>query len=97
MSKPTTRASVSPLRRGATRIGALALPIAAAVAAAALATACGGNDDNDTAAQQAALVAQGKDTFRFETFGDEIKWTDTLRMHEVIRSAVDPTTALSWA
>jgi mono/diheme cytochrome c family protein len=94
MSKPTTCASASPLRRGATRIGAPALPIAAAVAAAALAAACGGHDDNDTAAQQAALVAQGKDTFRFETFGDEIKWTDTLRMHEVIRSAVDPTTAL---
>jgi cytochrome c5 len=43
----------------------------------------------------AALVAQGKDIFRFETFGDESFWTDTLRMHEVIRTAVDPTTALS--
>ena len=43
----------------------------------------------------ADLVAQGKEIFRFDTFGDEAKWTDTLRMHEVIRSAVDPTTALS--
>ena len=33
--------------------------------------------------------------FRFDTFGDEIAWTDTLRMHEVISAAVDPTTALS--
>ena len=42
-----------------------------------------------------ALLAQGKDIFRFATFGDETFWTDTLRMHEVIRSVVDPTTALS--
>src|SRR5438309_216371 len=42
-----------------------------------------------------ALIASGKDIFRFDTFGDETFWTDTLRMHEVISSAVDPTTALS--
>ena len=42
-----------------------------------------------------ALVDQGKQIFRFDTFGDESQWTDTLRMHEVIRTAVDPTTALS--
>ena len=42
-----------------------------------------------------ALVAQGKSIFRFDTFGDETQWTDALRMHEVIRSAVDPTTALA--
>ena len=43
----------------------------------------------------AAVVEQGKQIFRFDTFGDESQWTDTLRMHEVIRTAVDPTTALS--
>lgn len=41
------------------------------------------------------LVAQGKEIFRFDTFGDETFWTDTLRMHEVIAGAVDPTTALA--
>jgi Cytochrome c len=41
------------------------------------------------------LVAQGKAIFRFETYGDESFWTDTLRLHEVIRTAVSPTTALS--
>lgn len=41
------------------------------------------------------LIATGKSIFRFDTFGDETFWTDTLRMHEVIQSAVDPTTALS--
>ena len=51
-------------------------------------TACGGGKSNE------ALVAEGKQTFRFDTFGDETKWTDALRMNEVV-SAVDPTTALS--
>ncbi len=44
---------------------------------------------------EAALIAQGKQIFRFDTFGDETLWSDTLRLHEVIRSAVDPKTALS--
>ena len=42
-----------------------------------------------------AQVAAGKDIFRFDTFGDEKYWTDTLRMHEVIQAAVTPTAALS--
>jgi mono/diheme cytochrome c family protein len=42
-----------------------------------------------------AMIAEGRTIFRFDTFGDETFWTDTLRMHEVIRSAVDPLTALS--
>src|SRR5688500_9637624 len=40
------------------------------------------------------LVAQGKEIFRFDTFGDEVFWTDTLRMHQVIQSSVSPSTAL---
>jgi cytochrome c5 len=53
-----------------------------------------------TAAQPAtestspALVAEGQKIFRFDTFGDEQVWTDTLRLHEVIEKNVDPTTAL---
>jgi hypothetical protein len=54
-----------------------------------------GNDEAKTPTIDATLAAQGKDIFRLETFGDETTWTDTLRMHEVIRTAVDPTTALS--
>lgn len=46
-------------------------------------------------ASNAALVAQGRQTFRFDTFGDETLWTEKLKMHEVVRTAVDPTTALS--
>jgi mono/diheme cytochrome c family protein len=40
-------------------------------------------------------LADGKEIFRFDTFGDETFWTDTLRMHEVIRTAVSPATALA--
>ncbi|HET7322183.1 MAG TPA: c-type cytochrome [Longimicrobiaceae bacterium] len=40
------------------------------------------------------LVAQGKDVFRFDTFGDDVFWTDTARLHEVIESAVSPALAL---
>ena len=41
------------------------------------------------------LLAEGQQIFRFDTFGDEKFWTDTLRMHEVVEQSVDPTTALS--
>jgi hypothetical protein len=61
--------------------------------AVALVVAC--NQSTGLSQDDPALIAQGKDIFRFDTFGDETFWTDTLRMHEVIRSAVDPTTALS--
>ena len=40
------------------------------------------------------LVAEGRQVFRFDTFGDEVFWTDTLRMHEVIQGSVSPNTAL---
>ena len=74
-----------------------ALPLAGAMfAALGLVAACGGDDDDDdAAARNAALVAEGQQIFRFETFGDEAKWTDTLRLHEVVGTAVDPTTALT--
>jgi mono/diheme cytochrome c family protein len=41
-----------------------------------------------------ALVAEGREIFRFDTFGDEKYWTDTLRMHEVIAGGVSPRAAL---
>ena len=40
------------------------------------------------------LVAQGREIFRFDTFGDEAFWTDTLRMHQVIQGGVSPSAAL---
>ena len=40
-------------------------------------------------------VAEGQRIFRFDTFGDEQFWTDTLRLNEVVEKNVDPTTALT--
>ena len=40
-------------------------------------------------------LATGQSIFRFDTFGDESFWTDTLHMHDVIAKAVSPKTALS--
>ncbi|HET8646027.1 MAG TPA: hypothetical protein VFO85_11080 [Vicinamibacteria bacterium] len=42
-----------------------------------------------------AKPPDGRSIFRFDTFGDEQLWTERLRMHEVIASAVSPVTALS--
>lgn len=61
---------------------------------AALMVACG-DGPSGPEPPDPGQVAEGKDIFRFDTFGDETFWTDTLRMHEVIQSAVDPTTALA--
>lgn len=67
--------------------------------AAALA-GCGSSGETTVAASaepplDPALVAQGREIFREDTFGDEAFWTDVLGMQDVIASAVDPTTALS--
>jgi hypothetical protein len=40
------------------------------------------------------MLAEGKETFRFETFGNETFWTDRARMHEVVEGSVSPATAL---
>jgi len=60
----------------------------------------GGSPDDETTAEAASarhgrLVQQRQQIFRLDTFGDERQWTDALRLHEVINSAVDPLTALS--
>src|SRR2546426_2857820 len=40
------------------------------------------------------VLTDGKAVFRFDTFGDEAFWTDTLRMHQVVQG-VSPKTALA--
>ncbi|MCK9984249.1 MAG: hypothetical protein AzoDbin1_00721 [Azoarcus sp.] len=55
----------------------------------------------DRQAQQ--TLAEGRETFRFDTFGDEAFWGDTLRLHDAIKGAqlggvgpgVSPKTALA--
>lgn len=79
----------------------IALPMAAlAVACAALLAACDGSavpqaraaGDNQSLSPR--TIAEGQRIFRFDTFGDEQLWTDTLRMHEVVQN-VPPMTALA--
>src|SRR5919108_860403 len=55
------------------------------------------DDDGPTGPEplDPTLVAEGKTIFRLDTYGDETFWTDTLRLHEVIRTSVSPATALS--
>jgi mono/diheme cytochrome c family protein len=63
----------------------------------AMASALSGVPQQRTGAAQPGLDAshrEGREIFRFDTFGDEQLWTDVLRMHEVI-PAVDPATALA--
>jgi mono/diheme cytochrome c family protein len=69
--------------------------IATIVTTSLLAAACAHDDGERSSAPDPAVLAEGKQIFRFDTFGDETQWTDRLRMHEVIAAAVDPTTALS--
>jgi hypothetical protein len=73
-------------------------------AAAVIVTACGSSGQSGSAAVDSpltslaadpAVLAQGKQIFRFDTFGDETKWTDVLRLHETIAAAVTPAVALS--
>jgi mono/diheme cytochrome c family protein len=59
---------------------------------AAVAAGCAKSAPPAEAPSQA--VADGQQVFRFETFGDEQFWTDTLHLNEVVEKAVDPTTAL---
>ena len=56
--------------------------------------ACGDGGEGPTGPSP-EQVAEGKQIFRFDTFGDETFWTDTLRLHEVIQTAVSPLTALA--
>ena len=85
-SRPLARRPSAPralrLARLQPQTGLLCLMLAGVVA-------CGSDGKSN-----ATLVAEGKQTFRFDTFGDETKWTDALRMNEVV-ATVDPTTALT--
>jgi mono/diheme cytochrome c family protein len=85
-----------PTLRPAATCGSLPSAFLLAVVFAGMLSACGGGSQGpDESQAEAQRVEEGKRIFRFDTFGDETQWTDKLRMHEVIRSAVDPTTALS--
>ena len=83
--------------RSSTLALALAVTLAACTRDDAVPPVAPSSDDALAAkgGQSPAALADGKSIFRFDTFGDETFWTDTLRMHEVIRTGVSPATALA--
>jgi hypothetical protein len=63
-----------------------------------------GTTSTDPVLQSAqTTIEEGRQTFRYETFGDEAFWGDTIKLHQAIEGSghggvgpgVDPTTALS--
>ena len=62
-----------------------------------------GRDANANRVNAAEALAAGRQTFRFDTFGDEAFWGDTLKLHQAIEGAkfggvgggVSPATALA--
>jgi len=60
------------------------------LATTTLLVAC--SDDNDPGTPDPSLDPQA--TFRYDTFGDDVLWTDVLRWNEVV-TTVDPVTALA--
>src|SRR5205814_1746187 len=65
--------------------------IAALVASVA---ACTDSTPTPTSSPIDLTLLDGQHVFRFDTFGDEAFWTDTLKMHQVVQG-VSPTTALA--
>jgi mono/diheme cytochrome c family protein len=85
-------ATESVRRRNAGRRTLTIAGAAAAVVGAGALLSCQGDEPTGPSAE---VLDRGRDIFRYDTFGDEQFWTDTLRMHEVIQQAVTPSVALS--
>jgi hypothetical protein len=78
-------------------------PLLAALPLALLALAgCGTSGETDSdqsasgtdAAAEAAKIDEGRQIFRFDTFGNETLWTEKLRLHEIVDNQVQPLEAL---
>src|SRR6266545_2208954 len=60
-------------------------------------------DSDPTADNASRMLEEGRQTFRYDTFGDEVFWGDTLKLHQAIvgeanggvGGGVSPNTALS--
>jgi hypothetical protein len=92
--------AVVALASGCKTEGAEALPIGDESGEARLSMPA--DPDLQAAANVARRLVEGRQIFRFDTFGDEAFWGDTLRLHEAIKGAalggvgpgVSPRTAL---
>ncbi len=87
--------------RGMQRPAAAAAPAAPAAAPAAAQPQAPARAEEERAIE--AMIASGRQIFRFETFGDEAFWGETLRLHQAIAGSagggtgpgVSPNAALS--
>lgn len=70
------------------------IPTCSLLIVAVLGAACSGEESVSSTAEQLKSF-DGREVFRYDTFGDERLWTDILRMHEVISTSVSPSTALA--
>ena len=83
----------------------LRAPLASLAAAVFSATtiACSNNERTTgvespvAAAMSPSVIAQGRDIFRFDTFGNETFWSDTAALHTKIAAVVTPAFALNTA
>lgn len=77
------------------KISLLAAIAASGLLLAVIMASCGGGGDDDgatrgvdsTQANASQMVDAGKQTFRFDTFGDEAFWGDTLKLHQAIEGS----------
>ncbi len=89
-----------PIVTSVTATGRRAIALVLVGAALTALSGCARKDaaEIDTAAGVVGITAdpvdEGRQIFRFETFGSEQFWTDTARMHEVVQQSVSPATAL---
>ena len=75
-------------------LGAVAVMFGLACSDATTTAEPDGAGEISRARMNPAHLAQGREIFRFETFGDESFWTDTLALHREIQASLTPTMAL---
>jgi hypothetical protein len=81
------------------KVKLLAAVAASCILLAVIMASCGGGDSGSTAVDSTQVnasqsVVAGKQTFRFDTFGDEAFWGGTLKLHQGV-ATVSPKTALA--
>jgi hypothetical protein len=79
-----------------TALGALTLPRLHSAPAARHPPTVGprASFDQEVSQHVQQLLEEGRQIFRFDTFGDEVFWGETLKLHEAL-SQVSPNTALA--
>src|SRR5215471_15239587 len=84
-------------------VGIITLAVCSAALAASPSSDSSNALDNSVFGNSSKMVALGRRTFRFATFGDQVFWGDTLRLHQAIEGSkfggvgpgVSPKTALA--